>query len=83
MPPTDPEQGLSTGRTPLLNLHGILRSRAALTGLSLGVVLFVAVLAYQGIDDVADALHRAGWGIIAIALLHLPPLWADAMGWRT
>jgi len=83
MPPIDPDQGLSADRTPLLNLHGILRSRAALTGLTVGVVFFVAVLMYQGIDDVADAMGRAGWGIIAIALLHLPPLWADAMGWRT
>jgi len=84
MPPRiDPEQGVSAGQTPLINLHGLLRSRAALAGLSVGVVIFVAVLVYQGIDDVAVALSQAGWGIIAIALLHLPPLWADAMGWRT
>jgi len=52
-------------------------------GLTVGIVLFVAVIAWQGIADVAQALGRAGWGIIAIALLHLPPLCADSMGWRS
>jgi putative membrane protein len=52
-------------------------------GLAIGVILFVAVIAWQGITDVTQALGRAGWGIIAIALLHLPPLWADSMGWRS
>ena len=64
-------------------LRGILRSRAAYAGLAVGVALFAAVIAWQGIHDVTAALGRAGWWIIAIALLHLPPLWADAMGWRS
>ncbi len=64
-------------------LRDILRSRAAYMGLTVGVVLFAAVIAWQGIVDVAQALGRAGWGIIAIVLLHLPPLWADSMGWRS
>lgn len=63
-------------------LRGILRSRAAYGGLAVGFAFFAAVIAWQGMDDVAVALRRAGWGMIAIALLHLPPLWADAMGWR-
>ena len=81
-PRIDPEIESSSDQVPLLNLRGILRSRSALLGLSVGVALFVAVLVWQGIDDVSEALRRAGWGIIAIALLHLPPLWADATGWR-
>ena len=64
-------------------LRDIFRSRAAYLGLTVGVVLFVAVIAWQGIVDVAQALGHAGWGIIAIAVLHLPPLWADSMGWRS
>jgi len=63
-------------------IRRMLRSRAAYGGLAVGVALFAAVMAWQGMDDVAVALRRAGWGMIAIALLHLPPLWADAMGWR-
>ena len=64
-------------------MRDILRSRAAYIGLTVGIVLFAAVIAWQGIADVAQALGHAGWGIIAIALLHLPPLWADSMGWRS
>jgi len=64
-------------------LRDIFRSRAAYLGLTVGIVLFAAVIAWQGITDVAKALGHAGWGIIAIALLHLPPLWADSMGWRS
>jgi len=82
-PRVDPKERVSSRETPLLSLRGLLRSRTALTGLSVGVALFIAVLVWQGIDDVAEALGKAGWGILAIALLHLPPLWADAMGWRS
>jgi putative membrane protein len=64
-------------------LRGILRSPAAYTGLAIGIALFVSVIVWQGIGDVLQALSRAGWGIIAIALLHLPSLWADATGWRS
>jgi putative membrane protein len=63
-------------------IRGLLRSRAAYGGLAVGVALFAAVIAWQGVADVATALRRAGWGMLAIALLHLPPLWADALGWR-
>jgi putative membrane protein len=66
----------------MTTLRGIFSSRVAYTGLAVGVTLFVAVIAWQGLGEVAEAFGRARWGIIAIALLHLPPLWADAMGWR-
>ena len=62
--------------------RSILRSRAAYAGIAVGVTIFATVIAWQGIDDVVDAFSRAGWSIVAITLLHLPPLWADAMGWR-
>ena len=63
-------------------LRGLLRSRTAKAGLAAGLALFTAVIAWQGIGDVSEALGRAGWGIVVIALFHLPPMWADAVGWR-
>lgn len=62
--------------------RGLFRSRVAYIGLAVGVALFAVILHWQGIDDVLGALSQAGWGVLAIALFHLPPLWADAMGWR-
>lgn len=81
-PDANPERSPSLPPTPMTLLRGFLGSRAAYGGLAVGVVLFVAVIAWQGIDDVAAALRQAGWGILAVALLHLPQVWADAMGWR-
>jgi putative membrane protein len=77
-----PETG-RPDRAPVTALRGILTSRAGYTGLIAGVGLFAAIIAWQGIGDVASALAQAGWGVIAIVLLHLPPLWADSMGWRS
>lgn len=79
----DQERGQPLDPPPKFKLRNILQSRAAYIGLTVGVVLFAAVIAWHGINDVAQALGRAGWGIIAIAPLHLPPLWADSMGWRS
>jgi len=79
----DSEQKLSGGHAEGVNLGTIFRSPAAYVGLGVGVAIFACVIAWQGIDDVAEALRRAGWGLILITLLHLPPLWADAIGWRT
>jgi len=79
----DQEMGQPADPPPMHKVRDILRSRAAYVGLAVGIVLFAAVIAWQGIADVAQALGRARWGIIAIALLHLPPLWADSMGWRS
>ena len=81
-PHREPEQGRSGPPTPTRVLRGILGSRAAYGGLAVGILLFAAVIAWQGLDDVTVALQRAGWGIVAVALLHLPQVWADAMGWR-
>ncbi len=77
----NPEQ--SPGRTPETALRLLLRSRTVQAGLAAGITLFAAVIAWQGIGDVAEALRRAGWGIVVITLFHLPPMWADALGWRS
>ena len=81
-PRRDPEPGGSGPPTPKSVIRGILGSRAAYGGLTAGIVLFGAVIVWQGLDDVTAALRRAGWGIVVVALLHLPQVWADAMGWR-
>ena len=81
-PRRDPEPRGSSPPTPKSVIRGILGSRAAYGGLTAGIVLFVAVIVWQGLDDVTAALRRAGWGIVVVALLHLPQVWADAMGWR-
>ncbi|HWU40635.1 MAG TPA: lysylphosphatidylglycerol synthase domain-containing protein, partial [Candidatus Acidoferrum sp.] len=78
----DPKRGRSANPTAMTTIRGILRSRAAYGSLALGVAVFAVVIAWQGIDDVVVALRRVGWGLLAIALLHLPPMGADAMGWR-
>src|SRR5512139_4317031 len=79
----DPKPEQSPGRTPASTLRLLLHSRAAQTGLAAGIALFAAVIVWQGIGDVAEALRSAGWGIVVIALFHLPPMWADALGWRS
>jgi putative membrane protein len=77
-----PERGGSDPPTPRSVIRGMLGSRAAYGGLAAGLLLFAAVIVWQGLDDVTVALRRAGWGILAVAMLHLPQVWADAMGWR-
>ncbi len=77
----NPEQ--SPDRTPATTLRLLLHSRAVQAGLAAGITLFAAVIAWQGIGDVVEALRRAGWGIAVITLFHLPPMWADALGWRS
>jgi putative membrane protein len=79
----DSERERSEDHAAPLTLRAIFRSRAAYAGLVVGVILFACVMAWQGIDEVAEALRQAGWGLILITLLHLPPVWADAIGWRT
>src|SRR5687767_4241986 len=54
----------------------------AYVGLAIGVSLFAGLVLYEGVGAVAQVLVQAGWGIAAIALCHLPSVWADAMGWR-
>ncbi len=48
-----------------------------------GLVLFGALIAYQGIEAVARALAVAGWGVLWVAGFHVLPMAADALGWRS
>lgn len=54
-------------------------------GIFLGLVgLFIAtgVIAWSGYEQVLDALHRAGWGIVWTSLFHLVPMVACILGWQ-
>jgi putative membrane protein len=53
-------------------------SRAGTFLLSVGVVLFIALLGWQGFGSVAATLAAAGWGLVAVAAFHLLPLVIDA-----
>ena len=58
-------------------------SRAGTVLLSLGVVLFIALLGWQGFGSVAAALAAAGWGLLAVAAFHLLPVVIDALAIET
>src|SRR5277367_1022602 len=57
-------------------------TRTAALTLSLGVLLFIGVLASQGLPAVVAALALAGWGLLLVALFHLVPLVIDAVAIR-
>ncbi|HEX3603824.1 MAG TPA: flippase-like domain-containing protein [Steroidobacteraceae bacterium] len=46
--------------------------------LSIGVLLFVAVLVSQDLPAIVATLAHAGWGLLLVAAFHLLPLWLDA-----
>jgi putative membrane protein len=54
-------------------------TRAATLALSAGVLLFIGVLASQGLPAVVATLALAGWGLLWVALFHLLPLVLDAV----
>jgi hypothetical protein len=54
-------------------------TRAATWALSLGVLLFIGLLASQGLPAVIATLALAGWGLLLVALFHLLPLAIDAV----
>jgi putative membrane protein len=53
-------------------------TRATTWLLSAGALLFIGVLASQGLPAVLSALAAAGWGLLLVALFHLVPLVLDA-----
>lgn len=53
-------------------------SRAGTVLLSIGVVLFIALIGWQGFGSVASTLVTAGWGLLAVAAFHLLPVVLDA-----
>jgi len=57
-------------------------TRAGAWLLSAGVLLFVGVLASQGLPAVLATLALAGWGLVPVALFHLLPLVLDAAAIR-
>jgi putative membrane protein len=57
-------------------------TRAATLLLSAGVLLFIGVLASQGLPAIVATLSLAGWGLLLVALFHLVPLALDAMAIR-
>jgi putative membrane protein len=57
-------------------------TRAATWALSIGVLLFIGVLASQGLPAVVATLALAGWGLLLVALFHVLPLALDAAGIR-
>jgi putative membrane protein len=57
-------------------------TRAARWLLSVGLVIFIAVLASQGLSTVLSTLALAGWGLVLVALFHLVPLVLDAAAIR-
>lgn len=54
-------------------------TKAASWLLSLGVLLFVAVLVSQDFPAIMGTLAHAGWGLLIVALFHLLPLLIDAL----
>jgi putative membrane protein len=57
-------------------------TRAATWALSVGVLLFIGVLASQGLPAIVATLALAGWGLLLVALFHLVPLALDAVAIR-
>lgn len=47
-----------------------------------GLTLFITLIAYEGVTQVASALAMAGWGLGVVVLFHLLPMSADAIGWH-
>jgi putative membrane protein len=57
-------------------------TRAATWALTAGVLLFIGVLASQGLPAIVETLSLAGWGLLLVALFHLLPLALDAVAIR-
>ncbi len=57
-------------------------TRTATWLLTTGALLFIGVLASQGLSAVLSALAAAGWGLVLVALFHLWPLVLDAAAIR-
>ncbi len=78
----DCDQERAAEQRPRQLLRRLAGSRGATAGLAIGILLFVLVVVWQGLGQVAAALRRAGWGVLVVGLLHVPQVWADGMGWR-
>jgi putative membrane protein len=47
-----------------------------------GLLVVVALVLREGVQSIASLLAQAGWGLLLLVPLHLPPLLLDVMGWR-
>ena len=70
----------SPARGPAPRQHARLAALAS-GGLAVGVGLFTALVVYLGVDEIARTLASAGIGLLWVALFHLVPLVASALGW--
>lgn len=48
-----------------------------------GVMLAVALVAYQGAGEVLGTLAALGWGFVPMALVHVGQILCAALGWRS
>jgi putative membrane protein len=55
----------------------------AYAGLVVGLALFTALIAYQGVREVTRTLAAAGTGLLWVTLFHLVPMLTAALGWYT
>jgi putative membrane protein len=53
----------------------------AYVGLAAGLALFTALVVYLGVGEIARTLASAGVGLLWVALFHLVPIGASALGW--
>jgi len=64
-------------------LHPNLK-RASLVAFLVGLTIFVILIGYYGVGDIVAALAVAGWsGLVLITAVHILPLTAEAIGWRS
>ncbi|MFQ6006377.1 MAG: flippase-like domain-containing protein [Woeseia sp.] len=70
------DHGLGT-----LTRNDTLKKSAWLVSLA-GLLLFAAVVGYQGIGAVSAAVAVVGWGLVWINLVHLAPLVVDTYAWQ-
>jgi putative membrane protein len=46
-----------------------------------GGALFITLLVRHNIRDIAATVGAAGWGVVAVVLFHLVPMFFDVLGW--
>jgi putative membrane protein len=77
----EPESGVEAG-AGVHRLQRLIGARGRGAAAALGLSLFVAIIAYHGVGQVAAAVAVAGWGVILVSAAHAGPLLANAVGWR-
>jgi putative membrane protein len=56
--------------------------RAAILGGVAGLLLLTALVVYEGLPGVLDALDHAGWPLLLLVPAHVAPLLFDTLAWR-